>query len=264
MNRIAFIIESSNVRLKGYDYLPGAEKDLANWVDFLHSPLGGAWTKNELVVVENNNPISASNLRDEIFAASDKGNFVFIAFSGHGGEDEYGPHICLNHFEPKVAIASLTPERNCCSIWDCCRASIESSIVCESLSPSMDNAIVANMPTTNFTTMSTGLLTETYRCRTRFSTALSKCAHNCAVKMFACSKDEAAGEAADVGGLYTSLLIHGAKLWKKEMLNGSSVIQDEDVYTTFDAHNYAAYAIPPQQRPEYVPIDVVYPFAVRT
>jgi hypothetical protein len=78
------------------------------------------------------------------------------------------------------------------------------------------------------------------------------------VKMLSCSKGEGAEEDAEAGGYYTSLLMTGAKEWQDDD------IDQELVFSTLKAHDYAAENLPPQQNPQYLPDRTVFfPFAVK-
>ncbi|MGB0130812.1 caspase family protein [Chlorobium sp.] len=78
MKRRALLIEASQVF--GLLDLPGARKDVDDWVSYLRSPLGGAW-ENEEISVLHTPPKSA--LEISLLSAS-VCEYVFIAFSGHG------------------------------------------------------------------------------------------------------------------------------------------------------------------------------------
>ena len=81
------------------------------------------------------------------------------------------------------------------------------------------------------------------------------------VRMYACAKGQGAEESPEAGGLYTSLLIDGAKERKKSFLPGHM----SNVYTTHDAHVHAEremLTLAPQQTPEYDPDGLAYPFAI--
>jgi hypothetical protein len=49
MNRRAILIEAA--KIKGCDYIPGAEKDVENYKEYLTSKVGGFWYNNEIVVL---------------------------------------------------------------------------------------------------------------------------------------------------------------------------------------------------------------------
>jgi hypothetical protein len=78
MKRTALLIEASQVA--GLSDLPGARKDIEDWGYFLKSPLGGAWEKDEIMVL--NTP--TKSLLEVYLSIVRKNDYVFIAFSGHG------------------------------------------------------------------------------------------------------------------------------------------------------------------------------------
>lgn len=74
--------------------------------------------------------------------------------------------------------------------------------------------------------------------------------------MLACSKGQGAGENPSAGGYYTSLLMQSAIDW-----NGQRSAYQ--IHSTKEAHDYAARFLPPQQTPEYSPLSLAFPFAVK-
>lgn len=63
-------------------YLPGVEMDVHNYTTFLTSPVGGSWLPNEIQVLWNP---STAKVKQTMNAA--KADYVFTAYSGHGGTD---------------------------------------------------------------------------------------------------------------------------------------------------------------------------------
>ena len=126
MNRMAILI-GSNFDAK----IPGVKADIAAWRDFLCSPLGGAWNKDELVFLED------ARKADEVIAAvkcAEKADYAFISFSGHGGIYKQRRNflglpetfICLGDNE-FLSEYQLNPGKDChrCTIiLDCCRKTI--------------------------------------------------------------------------------------------------------------------------------------------
>ena len=126
MNRMAILI-GSNFDAK----IPGVKADIAAWRDFLCSPLGGAWDKDELVFLED------ARTAEEVIAAvkhAENADYAFISFSGHGGIYQQEQNflglpetfICLDENE-FLSEYQLNPGKNChrCTIiLDCCRKTI--------------------------------------------------------------------------------------------------------------------------------------------
>lgn len=61
------------------NFLSGVRKDLENMSRFLQSNKGGAWTRNEIIVLQNPNSFEALNLVNQTTA-----DYIFVYFSGHG------------------------------------------------------------------------------------------------------------------------------------------------------------------------------------
>lgn len=253
MNRCAIIIESSHVA--NQDDLPGARLDAQNWKDFLGSELGGAWENNEIHLLPH------PDLEEvQAYIRTYRNDYVFLAFSGHGCE--VGGHIycCLNDTEQHVDSESMMPLIGT-AVFDCCRGK-----------PDSDDGrmVVAAMDSRD-----SGLLNESFAINNRqwqkllrrqairntFLNNIRVRGFGNSVRMYACAKGQGAEESPEAGGLYTSLLIDGAKERNKSFLPGCM----SNVYTTHDAHVYAKremLTLAPQQTPEYYPDGLAYPFAI--
>lgn len=253
MNRYAIIIESSHVA--NQDDLPGARLDALNWMEFLGSELGGAWEKNEIHLLPHPKLLDVQSCLHAW-----RNDYVFLAFSGHGCELNGHVYCCLNDGEQCVDSKSMTPQIGT-AVFDCCRGK-----------PDGDEGgrVVAAMDACEF-----GLVNESfsmnksqwqnaYRRQAIKNTFLNNVrvrGIDNAVRMYACASGQGAEESPEAGGLYTSLLIDGAKERKKSFLPGYV----SAVYTTQDAHEYAKremVTLAPQQTPEYYPNGLAYPFAI--
>jgi hypothetical protein len=126
MKRIAVIISAPG----GYDYrtdrLEGIVNDVDNWKNFLSSNIGGAWeeNENEIIVIEDPTPEDINELNT--FFYNNDFDFLFLAFSGHGGYDEMTQENA--YFINNIVI----PENNFLfnvdrqlTIFDACRVSEE-------------------------------------------------------------------------------------------------------------------------------------------
>ena len=106
------------------------------------------------------------------------------------------------------------------------------------------------------------------RCRHGFERGIDSLDSFRAVKMFACSEGEGAGEDAGAGGFYTSLLIASARDWESaDQKEGDIVISGANVLSTYEAHKMASISVMAKtkggQVPKYSPIGQAYPFAIR-
>lgn len=63
-------------------YLPGVGMDVVNYKAFLTSPVGGSWLSNEIIVLKNPTGLQIKQAMNSIRA-----DYVFTAYSGHGGTD---------------------------------------------------------------------------------------------------------------------------------------------------------------------------------
>ena len=253
MNRCAIIIESSHVA--NQDDLPGARLDAQNWKNFLGSELGGAWENNEIHLLPH------PELEEvQAYLQGYRNDYVFLVFSGHGCEVGGRIYCCLNDNDQFVDSKSMTPLIGT-AVFDCCRGK-----------PDSDDGrmVVAAMDSRDF-----GLVNESFAInksqlqkllrrqaiRNTFLNNICVRGFDNSVRMFACAKGQEADESPAAGGLYTSLLIDGAKENKKSFLPGYR----SNVYTTRDAHKYAEsrmLTLAPQQTPKYYPDGLAYPFAI--
>lgn len=244
MKRKAILIEASNVQ--GEDVLPGAEKDVQNWVDFLKSPLGGNWDPTEILPAHN----KPSKAAISGLLKTHQDCYCFVVFSGHGRDGS----VVLNDHERKVPYNDLLPQGSKGTlIVDACRGVPWVSI--KEGATAVANSSFSNRRIANLSAMDEMASTETHK------DVWLRALHdrtNGIVKMLSCSKGEDANENAEAGGYYTSLLMAGAKKWQDDD------IAQEPVFSTLKAHDYAVENLPPQQNPQYFPDRTVFfPFAVK-
>jgi hypothetical protein len=237
-----------------------ARVDVANWKNFLKSDLGGAWKDSEIVSFSKPN---SGEVETALKVESDC--YTFVAFSGHGSEGS----VVLNEHWIKngYSIASLKPKGDKGTlIIDSCRG----VSVMENMS--FGNKIAAINESQGLVTASAALrgrATEFANATTILNRAEQvqkhhaiwcadlTCCSNGIVEMLACAKGQAAQEDPTAGGYYTSLLLQSAELWQQ-----SSTFAK--VHSTKNAHDYAASMLPPkQQAPEYRPLSLKFPFAVK-
>jgi len=258
MTRKAILIESSNV--KDHHDLPGARLDVENWKNFLKSDLGGDWLDSEIVTLSKPWP---SQVEAELKMAADC--YCFLAFSGHGCDGS----VVLNDSYTEFSIANLKPKSDrgtlivdaCRSVADpvALRANIKVAMANEAITKSIAleafqgrTVVLASQPQASeiINRMTRGIGPRVYWDKVVQGSTIGT------VEMLACSKGEAAGEDASAGGYYTSLLLQSAQVWNNHTSAPAS-------HSTRDAHNYAVANLPPQQRPEYSPSWLSFPFAVK-
>jgi hypothetical protein len=250
MKRKAVLIESSNV--KGQKEIPGARVDVQNWKAFLKSDLGGAWTDAEIVVLAK--PFSEDVARE---LKVDSDSYCFVAFSGHGCEGS----VVLNDYWSNWPVSSLKPtSKRGTVIIDACRGVAEArkiSIANERMIRAYDAGRLgeATLNASNAAEVALNRLSITGKHLLRWNNSMDSSSAGI-VEMLGCSKGEGAAEDPFAGGYYTSLLVQSAELW--EETKSTARIQ-----TTKEAHDYAAHELPVQQKPEYSPLWLAFPFAVK-
>lgn len=262
IKRFAILIESSHVA--GHDDLAGARKDIQLWKSFLMSDLGGAWDTSEIVELH----MPSLNLVKGYIKAH-LGDYVFVAFSGHGKEEEYTDgtstiFACLNNSDGYVKVDEITPQYKGVAVFDCCRWNdgtlIKKGFALANAVPAMDS-IVEN--TQRYAVTDCERKTIRLNKKKAYLDYLEKCG-TYPVQMFACAKRESANDDEN-GGFYTTLLINGAKQWEKDI---AWKFSNYIVYTTKQAHDYASAKMFPErgssQKPEYrsASFNQQYPFAV--
>lgn len=121
--------------------LNGVKTDLEHTGTFLRSSVGGGWYSNEIEVFEN--PSKDQLLRKLEIVRKESNDYVFVLFSGHGGQ-ERNTILELNGNGETISESQLQdigPRQ--LSIFDCCRAVVEQvrkSIALESLSASFSES----------------------------------------------------------------------------------------------------------------------------
>lgn len=263
MKRKAILIESSDV--KGQKDLPGARVDIDNWTLFLKSENGGAWKQSEIAILRK--PFS-----NEVKALLDanKDSYCFVAFSGHGSNGA----VVLNDHIDSFAVENLMPQgERGVLIVDSCRGfsgarqynfSTGGRLVHGKMG-SFANESRERILASNAQSTETFELLENRTANVRHYYASSafitwtealKNSNRGVLKMYSCSAGQAAGEDPESGGYYTSLLLEGAEVWVKAQYYSA-------VYSTKQAHRYAAERLPSQQVPEYTPLTIEFPFAAK-
>jgi len=257
MNRKAILIDASDVI--GQTDLPGARVDIENWIRFLKSPLGGAWDDADVVRLHKPMSTDVTTLLETF-----SNRYCLVAFSGHGSNNS----VVLNDYNSSCPISILKPRGSKGTmIIDSCRG-FEEAVSYGSLSGKSasvlaarsDRMVIANSRegrTTDFSAIRnrTMPMTESLQSAKGFLDAL-EASPSAIVSMLACAAGQAAGENPKSGGFYTSAILGGAYDF-----HGRSGTRP--IFTTREAHDFAAALMPPQQNPEYSPKDRAFPFAIK-
>ena len=124
MNRKVIIIGSPGFStIKGF--LPGVEKDVANYYRFFKSPTGGAWDENEITTVVN--PY-ANSLK--AYLGNIECDYSIVVFSGHGAyfRRNQTTYLQANPYE-SISVNDLTTKApKQLIIVDACRSFVESGL----------------------------------------------------------------------------------------------------------------------------------------
>lgn len=272
MKRKAIVIEASQV--PKLNDLNGARKDAKNWNNFLLSDLGGVWSSHDIVVL--NTPL----MSDVLSAISESSvDYLFVAFSGHGGIVDGKEVICLKNGDYpinllKKMIIEHSPKATL--VLDCCR-SVDENIDVEiersvsqfeaqgrTRSIHHDGPVYCRTGTYSFgEKMGMGIPSPSVSVSS-FAAAWLASLNNCSeglVTMWACSRGQGAGEnsseTSKAGGYFTTALIKAALNWNR-MANTPHLI-----YKTADAFvDSLQFIHDPQQTPEYEPEWLSFPFAI--
>lgn len=205
MNRKALIIGVPgdgvhNVRLGG------VEVDLANYRQFLISPLGGSWRDSEIQILLN----PTSGQLEQKLKDLRSFDYAFVSFSGHGGYNtstksthlELGPGIMFDSRLLKIGAPRQTV------ILDCCRERYEQPLAKATITLDSLASATINL--------------DAERCRKAFDSHLRKCLP-ATIVLHACSIDEGADDKGERGGLYSLSLIEAAEDFMSETSISSSV-----------------------------------------
>jgi hypothetical protein len=251
MKRKAILIESSDVA--GETKIPGALVDINNWATFLKSDLGGAWLPSEITILHK--PFSGDVTRH---LEVERDCYCFVAFSGHGANGS----VALNDTFTCLPIDRLRPtSKRGTLVVDACRGVIGETrnfafgSKMALMNEALERSVVINARqgrSTDFTRLNS--LNATPRHRSAWGLSLMSSLDG-TVEMLACSEGQDALEDPSSGGYYTSLLLQSAEEWKQRN-------NTDPIHSTRSAHDYAASLLPPQQKPEYRPDWLSFPFAV--
>ncbi len=227
-------------------YLLGVKKDLNNYSTFLCSELGGAWERDEISILLSPSKSAVQTAIEGLKQA----DYSVALFSGHGCYRTYYSStfvelqtgIEMNANDLKVGAKKHT------LILDCCRVSV-SGMITEVLAKADRAAPSLNRPW----------------CRQYFEKLLDQCPQGLAV-LYACAKNETAGDISSQGGRYSVSLLNTARDWlnytKVDVRTGS------DSLSVVHAHEHAAEVVrkssgdhqnPEIEKPRSTPY---FPFAV--
>lgn len=249
MKRRAILIESAKV--KGLDYLPGAEADIRNYQQYLCSITGGYWQQAEIRTLSKP---SRNQLLTEIRAAEREAEYLFISFSGHGymkrspNQFPYPTEnqltmLCLNDSE-EIPVSDINPAIKNFFIADSCRG----------FEQVMEKAMnFAETLTASVRSMREEIARGLFDDAVRSAEAGQILAYSCGV-------NESAGEDKNSGGYFSTAMMECGIT-----LSGSGSQRAVSTREVFDCAYYIVKSKAAQQNPQYSAGRRMrhFPFAVR-
>ncbi len=274
MKRKAIIIEAS--RVPKLTDLNGARKDAKNWNNYLLSDVGGAWSYNEIQVLHT--PL----MSDVLSAISESSvDYLFVAFSGHGGVEREQEVICLENGDyPINLLKKLIIEHSpkATLVLDCCRSIDEDvEVQVERSVPQFesqgrarpihhDGPVYYRTGTYSFgeqigkSVPLPSVSVSTFA--SKWLVSLNYCGSGL-VTMWACSRGQGAGEdsseTSKAGGYFTTALLKAAMKWNSLTSIPYLIYKTSDAFTDSSAFMHDS-----QQTPEYEPDWLSFPFAIST
>lgn len=190
MKRIALLIGNCNG-------LEGVKRDLHSWLNFLLSPIGGAWTQHEINILMN--PSKKQLLSEIEQIRSSDFDFAIVVYSGHGGYRK-GTILEINNRNETIS------DRDLCllahrqiSVFDCCRSFDD-----------MREPVFENDRTFSMDSKSQ---VDLKKIRAAYEQRILQAIPQ-QIRLYACSKGETALDTED-GGLYIKALLLSAKSFPK-------------------------------------------------
>jgi len=230
-----------------YNDLPGVRQDIVNYTNFLLSPLGGSWQKEEISVLESP---THQQLSAEVKSLQ-RADYSFVVFSGHGYHPRGAPsaRILLRHAVEIDSDDLRKGARKHTLILDCCR-----KLETESVMDSVAKRALREQRELN-----------PQDCRKFFDIELSKCGDGLVV-LHACGLDELASETESQGGYYSRALTSAAREWESQ--SPVHVRGQHDTLSVVHAHDRATKRVlvqsgdrqhPEREQPRTPPH---FPFAI--
>jgi hypothetical protein len=217
MKRRALIIGNPGTR--GTDsFLPGVEVDVKRYVDFLTSPLGGAWfgTEIEKLIQPSAAVAQAAVLKLVSF------DFSIVVFSGHGWHSKPDDMTYCDLKDDVSIPCSMLRVKGSRQlvIVDCCRAPLEKALTESTLIKSAKEAFLS-----------------ANQCRTFYDEAIMKCPIGSTI-LYAASIGEYAGDDSQRGGVYSHHLMRAVSSWAAS--NPTNLQTNADIISCVGAHDTAS------------------------
>lgn len=199
------------------NYCEGVNKDVRNYENFLCSPVGGAWNKSEIHILQK--PSSLEVL--SAITQAKQADYAFIVFAGHGHYSADKRSTMLN-LRPSVDIDSAVLRdgaKKQTVILDCCRKIERPMLVEKRAALAFADSAASRMSTVN--------------CRKYFDREVERCP-NSLVLVHSCSIDQTAADDSGKGGLYSYNLIDSTNDWASSLSINSSLYFSRSIVKTHE------------------------------
>ena len=244
LGRVALLIESWD----GLSVSPihSAKKDMEDWYSFLTSSLGGAWNEQEIRLLHS--PVKKSCL-NKISLSAQKYDYLFIAYSGHGGRNSKGDYINIHDGEILYLREILNAISGKCSatiILDACRSlrQLQEQVQFKISYYEEDYNLYASQIIWN----------KAFSCLKKNIVIIQ----SCSAGQFANS-----GAYASNNGFFTEALVESAKEWSKYVKHGAVLNTYEAFCIATNYMNRKYGGLINSQIPQYTSLkNIAFPFAV--
>lgn len=187
------------------NYCEGVNLDVRNYADYLCSPVGGAWNRSEIKVL---NKPSTQDVRIAI-AQARLVDYAFVVFAGHGYYSAEKRSTML-HLKLGVEIDSAELRQGAKKqtvILDCCRKIERTQLLQKSAALTFAESVRSPLNAAN--------------CRASFDREIGNCADSLVV-IHSCEINQTAGDDPVQGGYYSYNLIDCAKDWASHLSYSSN------------------------------------------
>lgn len=205
------------------NYCEGVNLDVINYVNYLCSPVGGAWNRSEIEVL---NKPSTQDVRIAI-AQARLVDYAFVVFAGHGYYSAEKRSTML-HLKLGVEIDSAELRQGAKKqtvILDCCRKIERTQLLQKSAMLTLESFSESAFNPSN--------------CRKYFDSKVEQCADSLVV-IHSCEINQTAGDDPIQGGYYSYNLLDCANDWASKLSYSSTHYYSQNIVV---AHEPAAVQV---------------------
>lgn len=187
--------------------LHGVTHDIQRMKNFLLSNNGGAWTSDEIIVVDY--PTSENKLQTGIQEKTSQCNYTLFYFAGHGyvSRQDSDTYICVgDNEEVNVRRLRISSDKQLVII-DACREYYDTEKIAKSMV--LDESLADLLPSD-----------YRLRCRVLYEVCI-QAAGGGTSRIYSCSEGEAAGEGRQ-GGYFTRELLDSTNDWIRQSVDNNS------------------------------------------